>query len=102
MATALIVSPEADAQISAIDAWWQHNRPAAPRLFVEELAQAFATIEFAPGAGHRYPHPTVRGVRRLLLRATRHHVYYLATDDHAVVLAVWGSIKGAGPDLASA
>ena len=101
MATAVIVSPEAEAQIQTIDAWWRENRPASPNLFVEELAQAFSTIEFAPDAGHRYPHPSVKGVRRIFLRATRNHVYYLAGTDQAIVLAVWGSIKGGGPDLGS-
>ena len=99
MTIPVIVSPEAEAQIEAIDSWWRENREAAPNLFVEELAQAFATIEAAPEAGHRYVHTEVKGVRRLLLRSTRHHVYYVATTDAAVILAVWGSIKGSGPNL---
>jgi hypothetical protein len=35
------------------------------------------------------------------LRATRHHVYYLDAGATIVILAVWGAIKGVGPDLAS-
>lgn len=77
------------------------NRPAAPNLFVEELADAIATLEFAPEVGRRYPHPEVKGVRRVVLRATRHHVYYVSTVDAVVILAVWGSIKGSGPGLTS-
>jgi plasmid stabilization system protein ParE len=99
MTRAVIVSPEAEAQIAAIDAWWRGNRLAAPDLFAEELAEAFSTIELAPEAGQRYPHPDVKGVRRILLRATRHHVYYLSAGAEVVILAVWGSVKGAGPDL---
>jgi plasmid stabilization system protein ParE len=96
-----IVSPEAEAQINAIDSWWRANRQAAPHLFGEELAEAIRVLELAPEIGRRYPHPHVKGVRRVLLRATRHHVYYVPTPDAVIVLAVWGSIKGSGPDLSS-
>ena len=99
MSLPVVVSVEAEAQIEAIDSWWRENRPSSPGLFAEELAEAFSMIEFAPEAGRRYAHSEVKGVRRLLLRSTRHHVYYVATGDAAVILAVWGSIKGAGPDL---
>lgn len=27
------------------------------------------------------------------------HVYYVEEDEHVVVVAVWGAIKGSGPDL---
>jgi plasmid stabilization system protein ParE len=68
MSLPVIVSPEAERQIDAIDAWWHTNRPAAPQLFIEELAEAVAMIEFAPEVGRRYPHLEVKGVRPLLLR----------------------------------
>jgi plasmid stabilization system protein ParE len=61
--------------------------------------EAFATIEVAPEAGSRYPHPHLKGIRRIHLRGTRHHVYYLVGSEALVVLAVWGSVKGSGPDL---
>jgi plasmid stabilization system protein ParE len=99
MTRRLIVSPEAEAQIEALDAWWRENRPASPDLFAEELAEAFSTVGLAPEAGHRYVHPTIRGVRRAPLRATRNHVYYLDTGDVVVILAVWGAVKRTGPDL---
>jgi hypothetical protein len=74
MSLPVVVSPEAERQIEVIDAWWRINRRAAPQLFIEELAEAVAVIEFAPEVGRRYAHPEVKGVRRVLLRATRHHV----------------------------
>lgn len=101
MSHPVIVSPEGEAQVDAIDAWWRANRPASPDLFAEELAAAFITIGTAPEAGHRYPHPEVKGVRRVALRATRNHVYYVTGEEAVVVLAVWGAIKGSGPDLSS-
>ncbi len=101
MTLSLIVSPEADAQIEVIDSWWRANRPAAPDLFSQELAEAFASICITPAAGHRYPHRDRKGVRRVPLRATRHHVYYVASHDRVIVLAVWGSVKRRGPKLGS-
>ena len=53
-----------------------------------------------PQAAREYPHPTVPGVRRALLRASRYHVYYVLTDDVVIVLAVWSAVRGAGPSLA--
>ena len=52
----------------------------------------------APGVGKRYPH-VARGIRRVLLRSTRNHVYYVEQQDRVLVVAVWGAVKGAGPDL---
>jgi plasmid stabilization system protein ParE len=86
MSRPVVVSPEAEKQINAIDVWWRAHRPAAPHLFVEELAHAVATLVIAPEVGRRYSHPEVSGVRRVLLRATRHHVYYVSTTDTVVVL----------------
>lgn len=99
MSRPVLIAAPAEAQIEAIDAWWRANRTASPDLFAQELAEAFSTIGLAPDAGHRYPHPEVKGVRRVPLRATRNHVYYVATDQAVFVLAVWGAVKGAGPDL---
>jgi plasmid stabilization system protein ParE len=101
MTRPVIVAPQAVAQIDAVDAWWRANRTASPELFSQELAEVFATIAVAPDAGRRYVHPQVKGVRRVPLRATRNHVYYVATDDAVVVLAVWGAVKGSGPDLST-
>jgi len=101
MSRPVIVSPEAEAHINAIDTWWRSNRRAAPNLFAEELAAAVALLELAPEVGRRYHHPDLSGVRRVLLRTTRHHVYYVPTERAVVILAVWGLVKGSGPDLSS-
>ena len=89
----------ADLQILELDLWWRANRDKAPNLFEEELAIAFETISKAPGVGKPYASPDVSGVRRILMRATRHHVYYVVQDDQVLVLAVWGAVKKLGPDL---
>jgi plasmid stabilization system protein ParE len=93
----VLTTLQADLQILEIDAWWRENREKAPELFEEELGLAFAMLEDSPGIGKRYPgHP---GVRRLLLRSTRNHVYYVEEVDRILVVAVWGAVRAAGPDL---
>jgi plasmid stabilization system protein ParE len=47
-------TPEADDHVRAIDEWWRRNRTAAPSLFLDELAAAFALIASAPNVGHPY------------------------------------------------
>jgi plasmid stabilization system protein ParE len=96
----VVTTPKADLQILEIDAWWRENRDKAPDLFEEELALALRMIAAAPGVGKRFPNPRAK-VRRVLLRSTRNHVYYVEYEERVVVVAVWGAVKRAGPDLSS-
>jgi plasmid stabilization system protein ParE len=96
----VVTTPEAEAQIGAIDEWWRRNRPAAPGLFAEELVHCFVVLAQAPMIGKPYRlQPTIPGLRRALLRATRYHVYYVPHLDAVRVLAVWHSQRGQAPSL---
>ena len=86
-------------QVRQIDAWWREHRPAAAGLFTEELASALRAIELAPRLGQPVQHEEAPDVRRILLRATRHHVYYVFAGEVVRVLAVWSCVRGTGPDL---
>ena len=99
MSKPVFTTPRADLQILEIDAWWRANREKAPDKFEEELASAFETLAVIPGAGQRYPHPDA-DVRRILLRSTKNYVYYVETADSVLIVAVWGAVRGSGPDLA--
>ena len=100
MSLPVITTPEADAQIRAIDTWWRTNRPAAQDLFAEELANCLVLLEQAPAIGKPYRrYPSVPGLRRVLLRATRYHLYYVPRKDIVAVLAVWHSRRGQLPPL---
>jgi plasmid stabilization system protein ParE len=92
-------TPEADAQIRAIDEWWGQNRSASPNLFAEELTASFDIIGHAPNIGRLYRHSPVPGARRVLLQGTRYHVYYVTHADDVRVLAVWHAQRGLGPPL---
>ena len=89
-------TPEADSQIRTIDAWWRNNRPAAADLFLAELGESFELLANAPQLGRLYRPSPVGQVRRLLLKGTRNHVYYVAITDEVRVLAVWHTQRG-GP-----
>lgn len=97
--TPVRTTPEADNQIHEIDDWWRRNRTAALDLFLDELAECFEIIGHAPQIGRIYRHSPVPGVRRLLLRGTRYHVYYVPRTDEVTVLAVWHARRGVGPPL---
>jgi len=92
-------TPEADAQIREIDAWWRKNRTASPDLFLGELNESFELLAGAPQIGRLYRQSPVRDVRRLLLRATRYHIYYVAILGEVRVLAIWHAQRGVGPPL---
>lgn len=88
-------------QARAIDRWWRANRPAAPKLFAQEVAEARRLLSSTPDMGSPYVDRQGVLVRRVLLRKTRNHVYY--EIDHAngvvMIIAVWGAPKGEGPTL---
>ena len=92
-------TPDADAQIRAIDEWWRTNRLLSPDLFLDELSAAFELVASAPLIGHPYRRSPVPGTRRLLLRGTRYHVYYVPGEEQVTTIAVWHAERGADPPL---
>jgi plasmid stabilization system protein ParE len=95
----VVTTPAADRDIRRAHAWWGVNREVAPHLFAEELAAAFALLAASPLIGRSYRTGAVRGVRRILMRATRYHVYYVPTASRVVVLAVWAAVRAQRPPL---
>jgi len=53
----------------------------------------------APHIGRPYRRSPVSGTRRLLLRGTRYHLYYVLGEQEVTVLAVWHGARGVGPPL---
>ncbi len=99
MSLPVVTTPVSDDHIQAIDAWWRENRAAAAGLFAEELAACVELLGRMPRVGRRYRHPHVGGLRRVLLRASRHHVYYTIDETQIVIHAVWHAQRGADPEL---
>jgi plasmid stabilization system protein ParE len=92
-------TPEADDQIREVDSWWRTNRAASPNLFTDELPASIDIIANTPNIGRLYRHSPVPGTRRVLLKGTRYHVYYVPRVDEVRVLAVWHAQRGLGPPL---
>ena len=95
------ISAPAKQQSRVISRWWRENRPAAPRLFAQEMAEARRLLSPKPDLGTPYIERGEVLIRRVLLRKTRHHVYYEIdrNDGVVMILAVWGTPKGAEPPL---
>lgn len=87
----LVVAPQAAEDIETAARWWRANRPAAPRRFEAELAQALELVAGLPMAGARLRRGGPPGVRRLPLGRTRYLLYYRVLDDEDTVrvLRLW-------------
>ena len=70
-----------------------------PHLFQEELRRAIRLLPEQPSVGKPALDLAVRGVRRLLLRASRYLVYYSVHDDAVEVLRLWHTSRGSKPPL---
>ena len=83
------------------DAWWTVHREKAPGLFTEELAAVVERLTAMPLTGESYRESRGQEVRRMLMRKTRYHVYYVVDDNRNLVevVSIWHSTKGRGPDL---
>ena len=92
-------TPEVDAQIRVIDEWWRRDRESSPDLFLDELRRSFDILSAAPRIGQPYRRSPVPGARRVLLKGTRYHVYYVSGPEEVRVLTLWHAQRGTGPPL---
>ena len=99
MSFAVEFGPVARTNIETIHDWWVQNRPSAVDLFQQELDDAVDMLRLLPEVGLRYPYQKIKGLRRLLLRATRYHVYYVFDGSLVTIVSVWSAVRGRGPDL---
>ena len=97
----LRVGKRAQQQADKIEAWWVENRTDAPTLFLDELEETFLCICKVRSAGVRWPTPRRPSLRRILMRRTNNHVYFVIDDatETVHVHAVWGAPKGRTPKL---
>lgn len=100
MITVVIVD-SAEAQLREINEWWRQHRPAAPTLVLDELAGWIRLLQSSPELGVRFHRTPVPGVRRLVMKKTRHLIYYIHDVEHSIVyiIAIWGAPKEGDPVL---
>lgn len=79
------VLPRALADIEKIAKWWRVNRPAAPRLFRDELDLALISIAAQPEIGHNARLRTHPGARTYVLRRSNYVVIYNMDAESGVV-----------------
>jgi plasmid stabilization system protein ParE len=96
------VAAHAARQARAVDAWWREHRGDRDG-FIDELASALERLAASPDLGALYEPRAAQGVRRLLLPASQHYVYYvhLRERQRVRILAIWSCYRGRGPGLAS-
>ncbi len=94
-------TPRARRRALLVGAWWRANRPAAPKLFEQELADAKQRLSVQPNLGHVYEIVGDRTMRRLLLPKSEQHLYYSVdeTTETVAVITIWGARRGRGPKL---
>jgi hypothetical protein len=97
----LRVGKRAQKQPDKMEAWWVENRPDARTLFLDELEETFRYICNVRSAGVHWPTPRRPNMRRILMKRTNNHVYFVIDDatDAVHVHAVWGAPKGSTPKL---
>ena len=101
MSFRVVVVVEAERQIRQVDDWWVENRGGSAELFLDELALIFELLAETPEIGRRFTKANQPGVRRILMRRTRHWVYYIPDLSRGIVyvLAVWSTYRGSDPTL---
>ena len=95
----LRTAPQARAQVRRAKDWWTRNRGSSPEFLRDELTRALELLAEYPDVGRTYEHPEIPCLRRLLLRRTQYHLYYVhdAAAHEVVVLAFWSAARGRGP-----
>jgi plasmid stabilization system protein ParE len=93
----LFVTEAAERQIQEADRWYRENAPGVD--FSAQIARAFALLSETPGVGSPFPRARRRRISRLLLRPTRHWLYYTfdARRDVVYVLALWNNRREGDP-----
>ncbi len=96
------VTPEGETQLAARKRWWRENRPKAPDLFDEELAQAMDQVAQAPESFPIFAERRGHTIRRCLLQKTRCHLYFeiRAAAGDVWVLAAAGGQRRRPPRIA--
>lgn len=93
------LSDEARQQADHVRAWWRANRLGAPTLFEDEVAAALGLLATHPQVGKAARVRGARGVRRVLLPATRYHLYYTTDATGVLVVSLWSAVRRRGPSL---
>jgi plasmid stabilization system protein ParE len=85
---AVNIAPRALADVASVARWWRKNRLGAPRLFQQELKQAFAEHRRVPGDRCSRQIPADPDVRVVVLRRSGYVVFYDVDHDETEIQVV--------------
>ena len=96
----VLLTALAELDVLAEDEWWRTNRDET-ELFHDELAAALVILCHAPRVGTRVRREGAGEVRRLNLRKTRRHLFYVVdeTAETVTVPRVCGAQREEPPQL---
>lgn len=84
MSRRLVIEPEAEADLTAVFAWYEDQRPGLGQEFLLGVEAAFAAMRRRPAS-----FPAVRDeIRRAIVRRFPYGVFFLVDDRAVHVLAV--------------
>ncbi len=99
MTYVVVMAASAFADACELIDWWREGRAEAPNLLGDELAAAIARLGQAPRLGRVVRQTAGTVVRRVLLRRSRVHIYYVVNDVALTVemVAVWHAMRDRDP-----
>ncbi len=70
-------------------------------MLADELEAAYTLITDMPFAGESVVHSRIIGLRRVLLARTQYYLYYVVSEDVAMVevLSLWHTSRGTPPRI---
>ncbi|HZF56274.1 MAG TPA: type II toxin-antitoxin system RelE/ParE family toxin [Polyangiaceae bacterium] len=100
MSLRIVVVERARRELVEADKWCRENR-SDPDLIEREVSSAISLLLHHPEAGALFLRARRRGIRRLLLRKTQHHIYYRFEAERRTlrILAFWHTAREHSPGL---
>lgn len=94
--TTVVIVDAAEEQLGEIVEWWAAHREVSPLRNQASAVKGHSLtslLEASPDVGVCFHRSRVPGVRRLVTKRTKHHVYYLHDEPNGVVyvLVIWGA-----------
>lgn len=100
MTYSIVISPDAEDQLADLEAWWESNRPSAPKLS-DELARVETILQENPRVAVVVSRRRGFDARRIRLGSSPYYLYFSIDEakQEVLVLAVWSAMRRTGPDL---
>ena len=84
----VLLSETAAREFAVAVEWWRENRPAAPTLLEDEMADVLARLGDMPFIGRPVLNGKLKGLRRASLEDSRYSLFYRVLEKRGVVWVV--------------